>query len=180
MEKEWSDRVGSLQTLGKTPEEAIALASEDLSLDPFITIAPLRGYERIDQPKQRGIMTNTRLGYFPVCGSDNIPPSFVDLNQITTVHHTVVTPSRRVASLSPLAIAHLQQALAMHFAFRSMSGLEVIESAVGKLIVDVAVSSRAKRRIIINMVLEDGATLTFESEDRQTQDRPPDRPARGA
>jgi len=179
MEKEWNERVGELMSAGHSADDAAARATQDTDLDPFVTVAPLILYESIPSAKHSGIRANQRLGNFPVCPRDLIPDAFVDFNRLTTLHYTLIPRSQRVAALTDLAVAHLHHALVMHFAYRSASGLSEIEKAVGQTINSVTATARAKRKLIVNIVLSNGEALTLESQDitprKPTQrfERPP-------
>lgn len=165
MEKEWNERIADLVGLGHNEADAIAQATADDTLDPYVTLAPILSYMALPQEKHRGVQTNQRLGNFPICPSGTIPASFVDFNQLTTVHYSSAPRRRRIAGLSTLAIAHLHHSLVMHFAYRGYAGLAKLEEAVGHLITDVQVNKRAKGKLIVNLILDDGETLTMESQD---------------
>lgn len=123
---------------------------------------------------------NRRLGNFPACAKDDIPESFVDLTRLSTVHYSVVPASRRIAALSKKAIAHLHFALAMHFAYRSLSGLKAIEDIVGRKIVNMNVTERAKSKLIVTFLLDDDREVVLEGDNRSVE--PPvqkSRPPRG-
>lgn len=177
MEKEWNERVQKLIGTGVTQEDAVAQASAQADLDPYVTVAPILPYDAVAPARHHGIQTNQRLGSFPVCASGTMPASFVDFSQMSTVHYSDLR-KRRVASLSDLALAHLHHSLVMHFAYRGYAGLAAIELAVGHTITDVNVSKRAKSKIVVNFILENGETLTMESQDTAAHQAALERPAR--
>lgn len=170
MEKEWNERVTELRQAGHELDDAKRMATEDEALDPFISLAPILPMDTVPQHRRAGIKVNQRLGNFPVCGQGAIPEAFVDFNQISTAHYTAVPRRRRVAALSDLAIAHLHHSLVMHVAYRGYSGLTELERAIGELITDVAVTPRAKGKLVVNFILESGKTLTLESQDSSKSD----------
>lgn len=172
MEKEWNERVQELIADGATEDQAIDTATADTDLDRYVTLAPLLPYEDMPANRHRGIQTNQRLGNFPVCESDTLPSAFVDFARLSTVHYSVALRKRRVASLSTLAVAHLHHALVMHFAYRGYAGLSKIEQAVGRTITDLKVSNRAKNKIVVNFILDNGETLTMESQDNGDRPQP--------
>lgn len=177
MEKEWNERRIELGRQGMSDDDATVQANSEDDLDQFVTLAPLRLYPEVPEWKHRGIRVGQRLGFFPVCEDGEIPESFIDLNRPSTVHYTLVKRVLRQRSLSDLALAHLQHALAMHFAYRGLTGLEELEEAVGHTIVKLMPTNRAKGRLVVNIILDNGQTLTFEGHDAP---RPPEvaRPAR--
>jgi hypothetical protein len=179
MEKEWNDRVKELLAGGVDKAEAIQQANADANLDEYITLAPIELYASIAEWKHDGIKKGQRLEYFPVCGSDVIPEGFVNFNQLSTVHYTLVKRSLRQAVLSDLALAHLHHGMTMHFASRGLAGLEDLEKAVGETIVRVAVSPRAKGKLVVDFILSSGKSVTVESKDTGAQPDAPERPARG-
>lgn len=169
LDKDWNERIAELIEAGHSREAAIRQASEDQSLDPFVTLAPILALESLDQNKRAAVRMNRRLGNFPVCVSGSIPEAFVDLSQLSTVHYETLPLTSRIASLSDLALAHFHFALAMHFAYRGLTGLKHLEEAIGQRIVNIGVASRSKGRIIATFVLEDGQELVLESIDRGDQ-----------
>lgn len=178
MEKEWNERVEELLEVGRTEGEAIAEASCQEDLDTYVTVAPVLSYEVLAPTRHRAVRANRRLGNFPVCASDALPLSFVDFNQLATVHYSVISQATRLAGLSQLATAHLHHSLVMHFAYRGYAGLTAIEQAVGHVIADVQVSVRSKGKLVVNFILENGAALTVESQDAQVPAASRERPAR--
>jgi hypothetical protein len=67
----------------------------------------------------------------------------------------------------------------MHFASRGLSGLKELEHALGHNILKLSVSPRSKGRLIVNITLDDGSTLTLESQDTNEQLETAVRPGRG-
>jgi hypothetical protein len=164
MEKEWNEKKIALMKIGIPQADAVEQATADDSLDPYITLAPLGSYEDVDESMHRGIKTNQRLGSFPVCAIETLPESFVDLNRLSTVHYDVISRAHRVASLSNLALAHLHHSLVMHFAYRSYAGLPDLEAAIGCRITDLRISPRAKGRLVVDFILDNGQTLVLEAQ----------------
>jgi hypothetical protein len=179
MEKEWNERVQALMANGQEEEKAVVAATADESLDPFITLSPILGYECIPATVSPSVRDGTRIGSFPICANDVIPERYVDLNRISTVHHKVVPRARRVATLSDLSLAHLQNRLAMNFAFRALDKYDTLSRAIGHRIIDIAVTNRTKNKLVVNFVLDDGTTITTEGNPRPVQARAtPVRPPR--
>lgn len=180
LDKEWQERIADLIDVGHSEEAAHRTASAEQGLDEYVTLAPLFALSDTDASKRAGIRMNRRLGNFPVCAIDEIPESYVDLSLLSTVHYSVVPPARRVAALSDLALAHFHYALAMHFAYRSFSGLEAIEGAIGRAILDISVAEKAKGRLVVTLILSEGVELVLEGENRNAPagDKLPPRPSR--
>lgn len=164
MEKEWNERVADLVNSGVPEPQAIDEATS-ADLDPYVTLAPIFGYDSLPRERRRSAQTGSRLGNFPICPSGDLPASFVDFNQMTTMHFSVAPRIRRIRGLSNLALAHLHHSLVMHFAYRGYAGLANIEEAVGHIISDLQVSKRAKGKLVVNLILDNGETLTMESQD---------------
>ena len=177
MEKDWNERVAELVASGASQGEAEQQAGSDTGLDPLVTVAPILPYAGLSAKRERSIRSGLRLTAFPVVGNGQVPEGFVDLNAMTCVHYTLVLVEQRVAALSRVAEAFLQKKLAMHFAYRDDSDLDVIAKAVGRRIVGVNVveaPSKKSARVKVAMTLEDGETLVLEGS------APAPRPARQA
>lgn len=182
MEKEWNERVVELKDAGASQNDAERGANADPNLDVSVTIAPILRYEGLQPKRERSIRSGMRLSAFPIVGDGPIPDGYVDLNSMTTVHYTLVPTAQRVAALSELAQAFLQKKLAMHFAYRDDSDLNVVSRAFDRRIIDVNLvesPSKKSRRVKVAMVLEDGHTLMLEGDAPSTSGRrAPERPAR--
>jgi hypothetical protein len=175
LDKDWNERISDLIEAGHGRDEAIRRASEDPTLDPYVTLAPVRALASVDINKRAGIRMNRRLGNFPVCASDSIPEAYVDLTRLSTVHYTTLPGSCRIASISDLALAHFHFALTMNFAYRGLSGLAQLEDAIGHKIVSVNAAPRSGGRLIATFILENGSELVLEGSDRN---RPAELPSR--
>lgn len=178
MEKEWNERRTELARQGLTEEQAKAQANAETDLDQYVTLAPLLLYASVPEWKHRGIRTGQRLGFFPVCENTDVPAGFVDFNRFATVHYTLIIRALRQRVLSDLALAHLHHALAMHFAYRGLSRLDALEAAIGQRIIGLSPSTRAKGKLIVNIALENGQSLTLEGQDAPLPQEAA-RPARG-
>jgi hypothetical protein len=124
LEKEFNEHVAILGSAGHTQPEAEELANDDVSLDRFIALAPLCTYGELAPERHAGVQTGARLGAFPVPENalGGIPSAWVDLRRISTTDITLLeVEPMRLASLSALAQAHLQAALAKHWAYRDLS-----------------------------------------------------------
>lgn len=178
LDKEWNERVTALTSEGATQLQAEDTATADPLLDQFVTVSPLVLYDDSNARLSSNIAIGNRLGSFPVCADTSIPRTYVDFNQITTLHYSLLPTRRRIRALTEKAVAHLGARLAQHFAFRSLSGLREIEKALGQKIEQVTTTPGA-RKTTINFVLEDGTSLVFEGPHRDTNNEPaPQRPAR--
>lgn len=166
LDKDWNERISDLIDAGHPRDDAIRRASEERDLDPFITLAPVLSLTSLPESKRLGARMNRRLGNFPICPNADIPDAFVDLAQLSTVHYSTIPTSSRVASISDSALAHFHFAVAMHFAYRSLSGLKELEDAVGRQIVNISVTERTKGRLVVSLILDDGQELVLEGEKR--------------
>jgi hypothetical protein len=148
LEKEFDERVVVLMASGCSQLEAGRLANDDTSLDRFIALAPLCTYDELEPRRHLGAKTGTRLGTFPVPESLSfgIPQSWVDLRRISTtdVSHRCRTHAA-LASLSTLAQAHLQAALAKHWSYRDLSHDEELQRAFGQRITSIVPISTGKK-----------------------------------
>jgi hypothetical protein len=81
----------------------------------------------------------------------------------------------RLASLSSLAKAHLQAALAKHWAYRDLSRYDELQRAFGQRITAIMPISTGKK-MRAGFTLEDGAQLVFDASDKPLP--PPTAPAR--
>jgi len=178
LEKEFNEFVATLVAAGHEQSEAEQIASEDLSLDRFIALAPLCTYNELAPTRHIGVQTGTRLGTFPVPenGPSGIPGTWVDLRRISTTDVTLIdVDPMRLASLSPLAQAHLQAALAKHWAYRDLSRYDELQRAFGQRITAVVPISTGKK-MRIGFTLENGTQLVFDASDKPLP--PPNAPAR--
>jgi hypothetical protein len=167
MEKEWNECVAEFCRSGISQEEAEARANSEPGLDTTIMIAPFKPFDGLSDRRVRSIQSGNRLGEFPVVKTALIPAGYIDFNAATALHYTLVSVDQRVAALSDLARAHLQRALAMHFAYRHDSALDEIEKAVGRMIVRASlleVPSKKSRRVKVALVLDNGTTLVLEGD----------------
>jgi hypothetical protein len=178
LEKEFNERVADLVAAGHMQPEAEHLANNDVSLDRFIALAPLCTYGELAPERHTGVQTGARLGAFPVPEnvSTGIPPAWVDLRRISTTDVTLVdVEPMRLASLSSLAQAHLQAALAKHWAYRDLSRYDELQRAFGQRITAVVPISTGKK-LRVGFTLEDGAQLVFDASDKPLPQ--PNAPAR--
>lgn len=186
LEKEFNERVAELTHGGLTQEEAERQANDDPSLDRFIAVAPLLLYDQLAPRRREGVRSGQRLGAFPVVAhaGTGIPEAWVDLTRLSTVERALVeVPGlpHRLAALSDLAVAHLQFALARHWAFRDLSRLDEISRAVGRRIQSVTAVAAPKGRLAIGLILDGGDQLTLEGSARpEPPSDAPRRKARGA
>lgn len=178
LEKEFSERVAVLAAAGHIQREAERLASEDASLDRFIALAPLCTYGELALERHAGVATGARLGTFPVPENvpGGIPRAWVDLRRISTTDVSLIdVEPMRLVSLSSLAQAHLQAALAKHWAYRDLSRYDELQRAFGQRITAVVPISTGKK-MRVGFTLEDGAQLVFDASDKPLP--PPNPPAR--
>jgi hypothetical protein len=166
LDKEWNERIAELIEAGNDKGNAIREASKQDDLDAHITLASVLALETLPASKRAGVRMNRRLGNFPVCAKDDLPESFVDLTQLSTVHYSGIPQAQRIAALSSKSIAHLHFALAMHFAYRSLSGLKHIEDVVGRKIVDLNVAERAGGKLIVTLLLDDDREIVLQGDNR--------------
>lgn len=168
LEKEFNERVAILVAAGHTQPEAELLANDDVSLDRFIALAPLCAYGELAPERHAGVQAGARLGAFPVPKNapGGIPPAWVDLRRISTTDVTLLDAEpMRLASLSSLAQAHLQAALAKHWAYRDLSRYDELQRAFGQRITAVVPISTGKK-MRVGFTLEDGAQLVFDASDK--------------
>jgi hypothetical protein len=178
LEKEFNERVAALAAGGHSEADAERLANDDVSLDRFIALAPLCAYEELAPERHAGVQSGTRLGAFPVPAhsSSGIPAAWVDLRRISTTDVGLVdVEPLRLASLSSLSQAHLQAALAKHWAYRDLSRYDELQRAFGQRITAVVTISTGKK-MRVGFTLEDGAQLVFDASDKPLP--PPNAPAR--
>ena len=168
LEKEFNERVAALVAAGRATEEAERLANDDPALDRFIASAPLCAYDELAPERRTGVLTGARLGAFPVPQNTaaGIPEAWVDLRRISTTDLNLVdVQPLRFASLSSLAQAHLQAALAKHWSYRDLSRYDELQRAFGQRIVDIVPISAGKK-MRVGFTLEDGTQLAFEASDK--------------
>ena len=168
LEKEFNERVAALMASGHEQMEAERLANDDVSLDRFIALAPLCSYGELSVERHAGVRTGARLGAFPVPENvpSGIPPAWVDLRRISTTDVTLVdVEPLRLAALSSLAQAHLQAALAKHWAYRDLSRYDELQRAFGQRIIAVVPISTGKK-MRVGFTLEDGTQLVFDAADK--------------
>jgi hypothetical protein len=180
LEKEFNERVAALMASGQEQIEAERLANDDVSLDRFIALAPLCTYDELSAERHAGVRTGARLGAFPVPGNvaSGIPSAWVDLRRISTTDVTLVdVMPLRLASLSSLAQAHLQAALAKHWAYRDLSRYDEPQRAFGQRITAVVPISTGKK-MRVGFKFEDGTQLVFDASDKPLPS--PSAPARRA
>jgi hypothetical protein len=168
LEKEFNERVASLVVAGGDQGEAEAAANGDPTLDRFVALAPLCTYDELEAERHQGVRAGTRLGSFPVPASRDagIPAAWVDLRRISTTDISLIdVDPLRLASLSPLAQAHLQAALAKHWAYRDLTRYDELQRAFGQRIADIVPISTGKK-MRVGFTLEDGTQLVFEASDK--------------
>lgn len=178
LEKEFNEHVALLVATGHTQPEAEQLANDDVSLDRFIALAPLCTYGELALERHAGVQTGARLGTFPVPEnvSGGIPAAWVDLRRISTTDVSLIdVEPLRLISLSSLAQAHLQAALAKHWAYRDLSRYDELQRAFGQRITAVVPISTGKK-MRVGFTLEDGAQLVFDASDKPLP--PPSAPVR--
>ncbi len=178
LEKEFNERVASLLAGGRDQRESEAAANEDPTLDRFVALAPLCAYDELDAERHPGVRAGTRLGSFPVPESREagIPAAWVDLRRISTTDVSLIdVDPLRLASLSQLAQAHLQAALAKHWAYRDLTRYDELQRAFGQRITEIVPISTGKR-MHVGFTLEDGTQLVFDASDKPLP--PADPPAR--
>jgi len=178
LEKEFNERVASLVAAGVKRSDAEAAANEDLTLDRFVALAPLCAYDELPVERHLGVRAGSRLGYFPVPASRDagIPASWVDLRRISTTDVSLIdVDPLRLASLSPLAQAHLQAALAKHWAYGDLTRYDELQRAFGRRITEI-VPIPSGKKMRVGFTLEDGTQLVFEALDKPLP--PADAPAR--
>ena len=177
MEKEFNERIADLEAKGMSRAAAEDQANADTALDRWISVAPLRTYDTIPEHRRAGARQGTRLGTFPVVRdpASGIPECYVDFGRVCTVDVSLIPTRARIGSLSAMAAAQLQYALAMHWAYRDESRLDELERAVGQRIAAVHPTSNG-RRLTANLLLEDGSTLTLHASNRP--EPPPLQPIR--
>jgi hypothetical protein len=178
LEKEFKDRVPLLVAAGHTQQDAELLANDDVTLDRFIALAPLYTYGELAPERQAGVQSGSRLGAFPVPEnlSTGVPRAWVDLRRISTTDVTLIdVEPMRLASLSPLAQAHLQAALARYWAYRDLSRYDELQRAFGQRITEIVPISTGKK-MRVGFTLEDGTQLVFDASDKPLP--PPSAPAR--
>jgi hypothetical protein len=178
LEKEFNECVAALVAAGHKQPEAEQLANDDLALDRFIAVAPLCTYGELVPERHTGVRAGARLGTFPVPTnvSNGIPEAWVDLRRISTTDVTLIdVEPMRLASLSSLAQAHLQAALAKHWAYRDLSRYDELHCAFGQRITNIVPISTGKK-MRVGFTLEDGTQLVFDASDKPLP--PPSAPAR--
>ncbi len=165
LEKEFNERVADLVASGTAQDDAERHASDDPTLDRFIALAPLCVYDELAPKRRTGVQTAARLGTFPVPAnaSAGIPATWVDLRRISTTDVALIdVEPLRFASLSGLAQAHLQAALAKHWSYRDLSRYAELQRAFGQRIVEIVPISTGKK-MRVGFTLEDGAQFVFEA-----------------
>lgn len=180
LEKEFNERVATLVTNGRDRREAEAAANDDPTLDRFVALAPLCAYDELADERHPGVRAGTWLGAFPVPESRaaGIPWAWVDLRRISTTDVSLIdVDPLRLASLSPLAQAHLQAALAKHWAYRDLTRYDELQRAFGQRI-EAIVPMPIGKKIRVGFTLEDGTQLVLEASDKPPP--PADAPARRA
>lgn len=178
LEKEFNERVAVLIAEGQVQSEAERLANDDTTLDRFIALAPLCTYAELAPVRHAGVQNGSRLGAFPVPKNfrGGIPQAWVDLRRISTTDVSLIdVEPMRFASLSSLAQAHLQVALAKHWAYRDLSRYDELQRAFGQKITAIVPLSTGKK-MRVGFTLEDGTQLVFDASDKPRP--PPNAPAR--
>jgi hypothetical protein len=178
LEKERNEVVHELTSAGTDLQAAKAKASGDPELDRYVAIAPVRAYDGMPDARAAPIARGDALGSFPIVARGDMPATYVDFSQISTVRWELLSTRQRVAGLSELAVAHLRHRLATYFAYRAKSKLGTVEAAVGQRIVEVN-ATPTNRKLTVSLILENGTTLVLEGDRRPDAPPGPERPARG-
>ena len=89
------------------------------------------------------------------------PRSFVDLRGLTTVSRGMVQADR-LCGLSPAYVGMLQRQLARFFTWRDLARHELIESMVGRRIVDAIPLNTKGERWRVALTTDDGTSTTIE------------------
>lgn len=173
IEKEFNREVRRLIAEGMNRAEAIRRASGDPDLDRFVVVAPLRAYEEFAEADRPGLQSGQRIGYLPLEEMQGLGVELIaDLTQLTTVERHMLTPGRKVASLSDAATAELRYKLSEAYAIRGLSAIAELEAMVGHTIVEVVASEKSRKKTALTLKLDDGSLMNLEV--RKPRDRLPE------
>lgn len=165
LDKEFNRAVSEYLESGDiTEEEAIARASADSSLDPYVLVTPVLGYEVVPEEMHEGIRQGQTIGYFP------IPPAplfddeelLLDLRRVTTVDRQLITRYEKLASLTQEAAGVLRYKLSEAMAWRSLAVLPEIEAMVGQTVRDLEISRKSRKKTALALHLGDGSVVHLE------------------
>jgi hypothetical protein len=164
IEKDFNEHVRTLIETGVDQDTAIRQASDDPTLDPLVSVAPLLPFDAFPERRHSGIRDNVRIGYFSTAPHPQLGDCeyAVDLTQITTVDRQLVQYFPPVASLSVLAVGVLRFKLAEAFATRDLSVLAELEAAIGQQITGVQAQPRSKAKVDLVLYLGNGEQLHLE------------------
>lgn len=163
LEKDFNEYVRALVSEGVPQSEAIAEASADPSLDPFVVVAPLDPYSAIPPHRHAGIRAGDRIGYFaldalPRDGGDYV----ADLGRACTISTGLLPQSAKVASLAPESVAELRYKLAEAYAIRDLAVLVELEAMVGHRIKRAEALPKSKKKSALVLHLDNGDLVHLE------------------
>lgn len=161
IDKEFNRRRTELEKQGHTREDAIVIASDDPTLDAFIAVSPLLGYEEVPSDQHQGIRSGIRVGYLPVPRASLFDDEefLVDLRRVATVDRQLVLTYERLASLTDEARGVLRFKITEAYASRALAVIEEIESMVGRTILEVDHLEESKKRSSLILYLDDGSSV---------------------
>lgn len=179
LEKDFNERVRALVADGMSPDEAVAEASADASLDRFAVVAPLEPYSAVARHRHAGIRSGDRIGYFaldalPGDGGDYV----VDLGRACTVSVRLLPQSGKVASLAPSSAADLRYKLAEAYAIRDLSVIAELEAMVGHRITHAEALPKTRKKSALVLHLDNGDLIHLEI--RRPRDEMPEEVTRTA
>jgi hypothetical protein len=162
IEKDFNERVHALVDGGMDVDEACREASDDLTLDPLIVVAPLMTYDAVPEGRRQGIRQAQRIGYFP------LPPLpgageteyLVDLGRVTSVDHLLF--GAKLASLTHGAAGVLRYKISEANASRDLSVLRELEALVGETIASVEAIPKSAKKTALALSLMSGNTVHLE------------------
>mgnify|MGYP001164785900 CR=1 FL=1 len=167
IDKEFNARVERLVGDGLSEAEAVALAREDLTLDPFIPVAPIFPYQRLRYASAQGIREGQTIGYFPIVGSDDMEEGYIDFVRTVPVSRRLLRGP--FAALGDAARSILRWKLAQFYAARNFSIDAEIMAAVGSTITGDRVVTDTKKLLVVDLELDHGANrLLLRQEPRRT------------
>ncbi|MGH2441577.1 MAG: hypothetical protein ACRDFX_00220, partial [Chloroflexota bacterium] len=143
---------------GVPEAQAEAEARSDQSLDQLIPVAPILPYSRLRFLTAPSIRGAQPLGFFPVIESHDPPidEGYVDFTRTVPVSRNVLRGP--FASMSEPARSMLRWKLAQFYALRNQSIGNEIMAAIGKTITDVHVVMDSKKRLVVDLELDQGAS----------------------
>jgi hypothetical protein len=163
LEKEFNERVTTLVADGWTEADAVAEASADPTLDPFVVVAPLLPYDAFDPERRPGIRAGQRIGVLPI---DLLPLDggdyAVDLFRPVTVRVEMLPRSAKVASLARPSVYELRYKLSEAYASRDLSVLAELEALVGHTIVGVEALPKSAKKTSVVLHLDEAESVHLE------------------